>query len=87
MATLSITVPDALLPDLTQAFALRMQGTTDAALQAVVTKVLAGEATTAAEKAALGQAFVKEQTRSALQDYRGQQAALAARTDPTVTGW
>ena len=53
MANVTVTVPDALVPDLTQALALVMQNTTDAAALAVATKVLAGQTTTGAEKTAL----------------------------------
>lgn len=82
MATLTITVPDAQVPDLIKALGPRMIDSTDAAAAAVAAKVVAGTATTAAEKTALAQAWIKRNAVAALQDYRAQVVALAARDDP-----
>ena len=73
MASITIDVPDALVPDLSRALALRMG---------------VAEPTTNAERAALARAFLKEQAKQALLDYRAQQAAQAKRddaSDPAVS--
>lgn len=82
MATLTITVPDAAVPDLVKAIAPRMIDSTDAAAAAVAAKVVAGQTTTAAEKTTLAQAWIKRNAVAALQDYRADVASLAARSDP-----
>lgn len=82
MATLTITVPDALVPDLVKALGPRMVDSTDAAAAAVALKVVNGTTTTAAEKTTLAQAWIKRNALAALQDYRADVAALTARGDP-----
>lgn len=79
MASIDVTIPDALIPDLTQALALRMQDASDPEVKAVAAKVAAGQATTAAEKQTLARGFMKAAARDALLDFRAQQAAQAAR--------
>jgi len=68
MATLTIDVPDALVPDLTKALAQRMD---------------VAEPTTPAARATLARTWIKEQMKQGLLDYRAQQAALKARDDQT----
>ena len=46
MADVTISIPDAIIPDLTQALALRMAESSDAAVKAVAVKVIAGTPTT-----------------------------------------
>lgn len=82
MATLTITVPDAAVPDLTKALGPKMIDSTDAAAAAVAAKVVAGQTTTGAEKTTLAQAWIKRNAQAALQDYRADVASLAARGDP-----
>jgi hypothetical protein len=82
MASLTITVPDAQVPDLIKAIAPRMLDSTDAAAAAIALKVVNGQATTGAEKTTLGQAWIKRDAVQALQDYRAQVAAVASRDDP-----
>lgn len=79
MATISVDVPDAAIPDLTQALALRMQDASDPAVAAIAAKVIAGTTTTATEKQILARGFMREMARSALLDWRGQQASVSAR--------
>ena len=86
MATLQIDIPDALIPDLTQALALRMQMSPDQAAAAIAQKVIAGQATTDAEKRTLARSFMREQARTALADWRAQKAAETTRTQ-TAGEW
>ncbi len=88
MAILTLDVPNALVPDLASAIAARMLDAPDAALVAIATKITTGQVTTAAEKQALAEAWIKRDAKSALLDYRAQQASITARqntTDPAVT--
>ncbi len=87
MASITIDVPDNLIPDLTQALALRMQGSSDAAVLAIATKVVAGQATTATEKQTLARAFMKDAAKSALLDWRAQAAAQTARDSDAARDW
>lgn len=87
MATITIDVPDAAIPDLAQALALRLAESPDAAVKAVAAKVLAGQTTTGAEKQALARAFMKDAAKGALLDFRAQQAAQAARETDAARDW
>lgn len=87
MATLTIDVPDALVPDLTQAISSRMRDTPDATIRAIAEKALAGQTTTASEKQALARAFMKDAAKGALLDYRAQQAALLVRDTDNARDW
>lgn len=82
-----VLAPKALVADLAQALALRMQGAADPAVGAIVAKVAGGTPTTAAEKVALAQAFMRSQGRDALLDYRAQQAAQAVRDGDAARDW
>ena len=87
MAIIQIDVPDPIIPDLTQALALRLAESPDAAVKAVALKALAGQTTTGAEKQALARSFMKEAAKVALLDYRAQQAAQAARETDAAREW
>ena len=78
MATLSVPVKDAHVSQLAEAVAWRMDGIADTATQAIITKVLSGQTTTAAEKNALGVAFCNMHLERAWTDYR---ADIASRAD------
>lgn len=86
MADVTILIPDAAIPDLARALALRLAESPDAAIMAIAAKVNAGQATTAAEKRALLVAFLRGEARQALADLRAQEAAQAAR-DADAAGW
>lgn len=66
MATLSIDIPDALVPDLAKALAQRME---------------VAEPTTPATRAELARTWIKADMKQVLLDYRAQQAALKVRAD------
>ncbi len=85
MAVLTIDVPDALVGDLLSAIAPRMIDAPQAAVALIANKVVAGTATTATEKKTLAEAWIKRNAVAALQDYRAQVAAVAARADPANT--
>jgi hypothetical protein len=88
MATLTLDVPDILVPDLTLAVARVMQDSGDAAVAAIATAILDGETVTNPQRVILAQAYLKRCARDLLLDYRAQQAAVAARRDagdPAVT--
>lgn len=72
MATLTIVVPDAIVPELARALALRMN---------------VPPPTTPQEAADLARAFMKQEAKRALLDLRAQEAAQTTRddiTDPAV---
>jgi hypothetical protein len=87
MATLSLTIPDALVPDLANAIAYEVRDGADAAAAATAAKIIAGQATTGAERQAMAQAWLKQQAKDILLAQRGRDAAAAAKanaSDPAV---
>jgi hypothetical protein len=88
MGQLILDYPDAVGPDMIRAIAPRMIDAPNLAIAAIATKVVSGQATSPAEKKALGEAWLKREAKAALLDYRGQLAAIRARedaTDPAVS--
>jgi hypothetical protein len=87
MAAISVDVPNVLVADLVEVAAQDMaRESMPAQFAAAVTiayKVLNGQTTTAAEKTALGEAWVKWLIRSRVIDLRRQKAAIAKEADPT----
>lgn len=83
MATLPVPIPDQHVPKAVQAAAFQMTGTPfSPAVDAIVAKVVAGQATTAAEKTQLGVAFCQWQLHDAWLDLLAQDAVTATRSDP-----
>jgi hypothetical protein len=88
MATLSLTIPDALVDDLAQGIAFEMSDSADTAAATVAGKLVRHEAVTGGEKQALAQAWMKGLAKDVLIQQRVREAAETARTnpnDPAVT--
>ena len=72
MATLSLDIPDAIVPELAAALAARLG--------------VAVPATNAA-RAQLARDWIKQEAKAALDDWRAQEAGKAARGKPDLGGW
>jgi hypothetical protein len=78
---MTVTIPDALVPDMAEAIAYEMKDDPDATLAGIAAKIIAGQGTTGAEKQSLAQGWLKAVAKDLLLAQRGRDAAAAAKTN------
>lgn len=79
MPDITVSIPDAVLADLTEAVAQRVTDAPEPAVQAVLVKIANSQATSNAEKVGLVRYWIRREGRAALSNWRSQRASEAAR--------
>ncbi len=83
MADIVVTVPNTVIPILSQAIAPEVANGSDVSAKEIATRVLLGQATTAAERSALFQAWVRLLAKDRISNEKSRVAAITARADDT----